>query len=547
MREDDGIVLIIVFMMIVIVLLFLVTAWKFRTTGYIFYTPEQPRVLSPENMTLALVSAGEEYMQGDNRQQAFSAALEMSEKRKQALLSLAHEDPRRFLRLALPVQFRERLPLIIQSSIESDSELEGDLTMMLGGSVPLYFLHSQNEDFSVFFDPSLDPLPGHVTIHGVRLERIFVADSITVLEPLAIRPFPKNAAVILFSVGGISRPGESDGVSASLFNTSLLSNLTSHVYGWYTLPHQMCEDIHCTPDVSSSVVTSAEAAAREHGFIHGSYDSIIYLALTNDSCQPAVSCSDQKSVFLEYDSRAALAHQVGNTLGLRDTEGDHYDIMDGGQSLNGFHRYQLGIITGNNIYDISVSGVYTISRLGTNGTQVLRIASDGSYYYLEYRNSGISLYRVSNTGESVMVDDLILPGENFFDSARNVRISVTSLSEEDISVSILFGPSRCVHADPSVSLYPLSQWGNESATYTLTIKNNDIRCSESVFSIDGTLPAGWKQDSPSTIILDSGENTSIHVTITPESLQGFYTFSEHVVNTNVPTLHADSEGGYAFI
>ncbi|MBX4211995.1 hypothetical protein KW787_00875 [Candidatus Pacearchaeota archaeon] len=561
MKKEDAIILLIVCLLIAVLLIFVVVLLRARSTGFVSYDPS-PTPMSEENLTLSLIQAGKAYNEenGNLRQEAFTNALELSEKRKSALILLASKDPGRFLELVLPEEAKDILPVITRSSLEQEVDIEGDLSVLHAdrddGSENSYFLHTPEEDLSVYFIDEKSYFPGLVKLHGIKLGNTIVVPpgNSNVISAFTKKGIPHNVAFILFSVGGLTRPASSEETVKSLLkdNPLIENNTKKEIYGWYTITRESCPVLSCSPDLSSSWMNGAKKIATDNGFIESQYDSVVYLALANDSCGfTALTCLNQRSVLSSYSTKNWVSQELGNSIGLSHARNDIYDVMGGGNNLSGFHMHELGMIGDREVGEITSTGIYSLSPLGGKGVQVLRIPYDDShYYYLEYRQSGLTIYKAPDylsSEESEFVGNFG-NGENFFDPIRDVRVSLTSVSDS-ITLSVLFGPARCTRENPSVVLSPSSHWGNSSnmSTYTLNILNRDYKCPDSTFNIGVFLPSDWRHISQTSVNMASGANASIPVTvISPkDSGTGFYPFNVDVINSNVPEFHSNTRGSYA--
>lgn len=183
--------------------------------------------------------------------------------------------------------------------------------------------------------------------------------------------------------------------------------LTGDVAGWYTVPYN---SDHCN---TPTWVQSADAQAREVGYVLENYDRLMYLFAQTLSCQASgwTYVGDKKIHLNGAFQPPVIAHEFGHSLGLGHAHildcntnqisnyencsigftNDYYGVMGAGYTfhLNAYHKFILGWLTQESVIEVTTNGQYTIAPLeiNTNLPQVLKIAKPDTnqQYYIEYR------------------------------------------------------------------------------------------------------------------------------------------------------------------
>lgn len=145
----------------------------------------------------------------------------------------------------------------------------------------------------------------------------------------------------------------------------------------------------------------------------------------------------------------------------------------------------------------------------------------------------------ANPGLGWFTNAQLTAGQIFDDVSRGIKIKTEIVKpEKSAKVSISLTKPECVRAKPTVSIYPLGQWGKpgEQLYYYGNIKNNDsYSCKSATFTMDPTLLTGWTQTvSPANSFKINPEETayfSLLVKSTAETPTGYYTFSETVTHS----------------
>jgi hypothetical protein len=260
---------------------------------------------------------------------------------------------------------------------------------------------------------------------------------------------------------------------------------------------------------------------------------------------------------------------------------DPFDIMGGAISLHMIapNKQTAGVFSSGNIQNVTTSGVYDIYPLETNSSNVQAIkipravvnGVTNDYLYLEFRqpigfDSKLSSYPTAisgviahigpctsayiacqnfpysahnvvldmTPGDSNFTNSAIQVGQTLTDSIYGVSVKVLSVSSTKATVEITKGETVvCNRANPSISINPVSQWGNagQSLSYAITIKNNDSNCATSTFSVNSSLPAGFTQ-SPVSLseTLNPGASVTRNITVTSglTTAEGIYQFTQTV-------------------
>ncbi len=131
-----------------------------------------------QELTETLIQLSAQYQHVDeNRRNSLLLDLErVAAERQEVLSTLIATDPQAVLSLALPAHLRESLPESVQSYVEQEADLVGDLEVLFedsNGSLPLYFLNTKTERLPIYFanDPPPQSLAGsHVRARGIVFE-----------------------------------------------------------------------------------------------------------------------------------------------------------------------------------------------------------------------------------------------------------------------------------------------------------------------------------------------------------------------------------------
>ncbi|MCH7541882.1 hypothetical protein IH981_03885, partial [Patescibacteria group bacterium] len=156
----------------------------------------------------------------------------------------------------------------------------------------------------------------------------------------------------------------------------------------------------------------------------------------------------------------------------------------------------------------------------------------------------------TNTSTGSFGDAALAVGQTFFDPIKNITIRTISKDSNRATVEISFGSQPCVRVNPSISVTPLSQWGDPGQTlsYQVRVTNNDsLACSSSTFLTTATLPAGFSQSPTSFSASLSPQNNltrTINITSPNNAVDGFYTFTQTATNTSASAFSASVSANY---
>src|SRR5262249_34836088 len=270
-----------------------------------------------------------------------------------------------------------------------------------------------------------------------------------------------------------------------------------------------------------------------------------------------------------------VGHETGHNLGLYHSHalecgsvtiaaagcspieyGDTVDIM--GSAAGHYNAYQkewlgwLGYGASPPLTTAATDGVYSIDNYETLGSnpkavKVLKSANPNSgardWYYIEHRqaigfdgdlagNTNIVSGVVIHSGSEASADTSYLldmtpataswfdpalgVGQTFQDTDSGATISVLSADSGGATISVAYRAPQCLPAAPGVSLSlggPALQPG-ATATYNLTITNNDSGCGGANFSLQASAPQDWTTNLGSTVNLAPGSSTTIALQVT---------------------------------
>ena len=234
--------------------------------------------------------------------------------------------------------------------------------------------------------------------------------------------------------------------------------------------------------------------------------------------------------------------------------GDSLDVMGYAAPPRHFNAVQkqflgwLGYGSSPPATTVLSDGTYTIEPYETVGTKpkALMIKTPlGDWYSVEFRqNIGFDTFLSTNVLNGVVIhywaaaqssnspnsvylldmtpatgswfDPALTIGQSFTDSAAGITIKTISVSPTGATVAVTLGGPNCVRRAPAFTISPLSSSGysGQSVTYSYTITNNDLNCTQSAYTLTPTLPSSWKQDIMPSFLLSSGQTQSGQFTIT---------------------------------
>ncbi|MEO6350326.1 MAG: hypothetical protein ABIP53_06715, partial [Candidatus Limnocylindrales bacterium] len=187
-----------------------------------------------------------------------------------------------------------------------------------------------------------------------------------------------------------------------------LLSIGGEVFGYYTLnvPPRPCD--------YSGWGAAARAAATTAGVDLAAYTNVVHVFTHQPACwwQGIAVVPGTRNWINGALTHYVATHELGHNLGVAhasstscmsgvervpfstecstDEYGDPYDVMGytGSHLMNGWHRYQLGMIPAADIQTVTDAGEYSLTSIGAGAgsTRMLRIhRSAGDYWYLEYR------------------------------------------------------------------------------------------------------------------------------------------------------------------
>ena len=211
----------------------------------------------------------------------------------------------------------------------------------------------------------------------------------------------------------------------------------------------------------------------------------------------------------------------------------------------------LNWMEGTNYQTVQSSGTYTLQPVETApaGLQALKVrrgTGNDAWLWIEYRQplgsydstlpvqvftGALVHYRDAFTdgGRSHLLD-FTPESDSWLDSAlsankvwvdpyTNLSLSIQSAAPGGLTVSVSYGATPCVHANPTVAISPLnpSTIAGAGVDYAVSVTNNDTAgCASGTFGVSSSQPAGWSTTfSVSSLTLAPGETSSLVMTKTP--------------------------------
>jgi hypothetical protein len=329
-----------------------------------------------------------------------------------------------------------------------------------------------------------------------------------------------------------------------LENSYQQSWLTGDVYGIYTIA---VNSTTCNPD---AIATYAKQAAVAHGANLSNYARYLY-AFPNTPCnwsgRATVGGYPAEAWINGSFQDGVVAHEEGHNYGLYHSHaldcgtaiigsscssieyGDTLDTMGSAVPMKHFNAVQKDILgwldygTAPPITTVQASGVYTLDPYETTGSnpKALKVKTPaGDWYYVEYRQplgfdtsavsgntnvkNGVVLhlwskqslngvYLLDATSTSSWGDPALGVGSVFADTTAGVSIAPVWVGgTAGVNVTVT-GGTACVRNSPTVQVTPAEQVGaaGGTASYTVSVTNNDSGCAASSFSQSATAPSGW--------------------------------------------------------
>jgi M6 family metalloprotease-like protein len=235
----------------------------------------------------------------------------------------------------------------------------------------------------------------------------------------------------------------------------------------------------------------------------------------------------------------------------------NYGFYNAQHALN-----QTGWLTSANVQTVTANGAYTVQGYDARpaGVKALKIqrgtGNTTSWLYLAfYPNSGIYLGALGSqvhSGAIIHLQDAATPGgktdlldftqtspnnfsdpalavgQTFVDPYTDLAITVNSIVDNSLNVTVNYNTPPCTAAPPTVSLSPATGSVNAGSpfSFTVSVKNNDsIACASRNFSLSSTAISGWGSTlSPGSLTLGpSATGTSTLTKTPPADALGPYT------------------------
>lgn len=257
---------------------------------------------------------------------------------------------------------------------------------------------------------------------------------------------------------------------------------------------------------------------------------------------------------------------------------DPFTIM-GNMSVHQFDGYRksiLGFWDDSRVRTIAANGTYEVAlsptEFSSQGTKAIRIPRDittagtiESYYYLDFRQpfgfdnfpandpivKGVSIrltkipthwspesYLIDTHPETeTFMDAALLPGETFWDEAKQIEIKTLQVTANSATLSVTIGGRDC-HQNPTVNIIPKNGWANagETLPYSIEVRNNDTQeCGRSTFTVRPTLPGPLWAQVPSEFQLDIDPGQSVakavKIMAPAQIAEGMYSITQTGQNT----------------
>jgi len=389
-----------------------------------------PDPSSPESLTQSLVGLA---AQGGPLQTLVNAAAT----RQQRLLGLMESDPASVLRVAIPRGVRAGLPAGVQSYVEEEVGLEGEMEAFYEdyarGSRYVLFLRTSTERLSLHFAGAAPKLltGTRVRVRGVRLGGAIALDggggSVQVLTQIVPNTFGSQKTLIILvnfqdKATQPYTPAQAQSVAYTTTSNFYKENsfqqtwLEGDVAGWFTIA------LSSTVCSTSTLASYAKQAATAAGYTLSNYKRLIY-GFPQNACgwwgMGSVGGSPSQAWINGTFSLKVVGHEFGHNLGLYHSHalecgaavdtgtcssveyGDTLDIMGNPTSghLAAYQKERLGWLNYSGMPPVTTvgsAGLYAIDTYELAGTnpKALKIlkATDANtglktWYYVEYRQA----------------------------------------------------------------------------------------------------------------------------------------------------------------
>jgi len=301
-----------------------------------------------ESLTQSLMSLHTQYRTADHTGRAIliTQLRSVAAERQQFLSSLIQTSPGEVLRVAIPANIAATLPSSVRSSIEQETDAQGELQVMYEDRKTSAVLHhllttgGQRLELKFAADAPTNLITGtKVHVHGTRIGGTLAlasgststtssTGSFQVLQsaPLSNTLGAQNTLVIL--VNFQDNPGYQPVTAASVQSTAFTqtsnfylensdqqTSLTGDVAGWYTVA------VNSTNCDTASTQTDAKAAAQAAGYNLANYKHFVYYMSSNTGCSSWWGLATIGGSDVWYNGEYGLnmqvfAHELGHNFGL---------------------------------------------------------------------------------------------------------------------------------------------------------------------------------------------------------------------------------------
>jgi hypothetical protein len=392
---------------------------------------------TPEDLTIGLMRIAKEQSKASPEQKPVLLinAVDVSEKRKKAMLKLMQDDAEEFFKVAMTSGMRDSLPADVRKNVEEDVELDGEFEFLIsddlerGISKNHYFLDDKKGGrFNLYIaggDPTV--LTGaKVRVRGKKIDDSLALQSSggSDFETLATAPLVnmtmKKVAVILINFRNAkSEPYTHDQIRQVTFTSSGSANayytevsygqvgLTGKlrtdgdVFGYYTIDY---DNVNCS-SMYSTWAAAARSMAQAQGVDLTGYNSLIYY-LPPSGCGwwglGSLGGNPASSWITSTYSLKVVGHELGHNFGAHHSSsytctldgvrvpisssctiteyGDPFDIMGNPSSghFNNFQKGRVGYYDAQSTLTLSTPGTYTVVPIefATSGVRALRVPKD---------------------------------------------------------------------------------------------------------------------------------------------------------------------------
>lgn len=402
-----------------------------------------------ERLTSTLVDLASRYQAATPAEKttALEKLQQAASQRQQFLSSILPSNPAEVLRVSIPSGVTHSMPKPVQSTMEQEVDLQGELTVAIEDSANSsrlhHFLNTGTEQLELHF---AGEAPTHlgtgsiVRVHGVRVQNGLAltssnttsTTSTTTNTSTSILPntfgAQKTLVILVNFQDNTTQPSTVANMQNLVFTTASnfwLENsfqqtwMTGDVAGWYTLPITST-GATCDSTFLSSIQSKAQQAAQNGGFVLGNYSRFVYAFPQISACgwwgYSYIGAMPSNSWINGNFQLQVIDHELGHSLGLYHSHslscgsvvyatsgctqyeyGDYYDIMGNSHPMHysGFQKERLGWLNNGAqppITTVGSSGTYQISPYEVqDGTpkalKILQSGSSNTYYYIESRQA----------------------------------------------------------------------------------------------------------------------------------------------------------------